>query len=262
MADGRGLEVLLDGRVVLVTGGSGNLGSAFGGGMARSGARVVLLARDPARLDETARRIRESSGNEVRWVAGDLQDRSRVAGTARQVWEAFGSVDAVVNSAVPSWTQQPTGDLLSTPEEMWWQAFDPIVLGALALARELVPYMRDNGGGSFVNLGSPTGVNPYPGMDAYGLAKGGLMLLTRYMAREWGRWNIRANALVPGLIADGHNLTSDSVATSPALRPLLDRTALGRAGTPDELVGIAAFLCSPAASFISGAAIPVDGGRF
>jgi NAD(P)-dependent dehydrogenase (short-subunit alcohol dehydrogenase family) len=99
-------------------------------------------------------------------------------------------------------------------------------------------------------------------MDAYGLAKGALVLLTKYMARELGTWNIRANALSPGLIADEQYITPETIAATPALRALLDRTSLGRLGCADDLTGVAVFLASDAASFISGTLIPVDGGRF
>ncbi|MGW4339759.1 SDR family oxidoreductase [Rhodococcus koreensis] len=82
------------------------------------------------------------------------------------------------------------------------------------------------------------------------------------MAREWGAWNIRANALTPGLIVDENNLTGDAVAKDPALQGLLQRTSLGRAGGADELAAVVVFLTSDAASFLSGTVIPVDGGRF
>lgn len=256
------VAVHLHERVVLVTGGSGAMGQSLATTLARCGARVVLLARNADRLGVVATGIAQATGAQVRWVAADLTDRSAAAETGQAVWNAFGRVDAVVNSAVPAGCQQPLGDLLSTPEDTWWEVFDPIVLGALGLAKQLAPRMREAGGGAFINLCSPTGVTPYPGMDAYGLAKGALIVLTRYMAREWGAWNIRANALTPGLIADGVNLVREALDADPALQGLLSRTSLGRAGAADELGQVVAFLASPASSFLSGAVIPVDGGRF
>lgn len=252
----------LHGKVALITGGSGALGSEFAKGFARAGASVVLLARDTGRLTATADRLTAETGRPLRWVAGELRDRGAVEGLVAEAWDCFGQIDVVVNSAVPAGCQVPLGDLMSTPDEAWHDVFDPIVFGALVLGKALAPRMRENGGGAFVNISSPTGVTPYPGMDAYGLAKGSLLILTKYMAREWGAWGIRANALTPGLIVDNNNLRADAVHTSPALRALLDRTSLGRAGSSDELVAAAAFLASDAASFISGAVLPVDGGRF
>jgi NAD(P)-dependent dehydrogenase (short-subunit alcohol dehydrogenase family) len=183
-------------------------------------------------------------------------------GLAARAWASFGGIDAVINSAVPDGSQLPAGDLLTTPDDAWWRFFDPIVLGALGLARELVPRMAERGGGVFVNITSPTGIIPSPGMDAYGMAKGALILLTKYMAREWGSRNIRANALSPGLIVDDQFITPETISATPALRALLDRTSLARPGHADDLVGVAVFLASDAASFISGTIIPVDGGRF
>ncbi|MGW4339758.1 SDR family NAD(P)-dependent oxidoreductase [Rhodococcus koreensis] len=163
----------LGGKTVLVTGGTGALGSTFASAISAAGASVVLLARNSERLAATAARIEETTGYPVRTIVGDLADRAASETVAEQCWEAFGRIDAIVNSAVPDGCQQPLGDLMTTPDETWWQVFDPIVLGALALAKHLAPRMRESGGGSFVNISSPTGITPYPGMDAYGLAKGG-----------------------------------------------------------------------------------------
>ena len=252
----------LTGKTVLVTGGTGNLGSAFAFAMSRAGANVVLTSRTVARLEHVAAEISAETGRPVRYAAGDLTDRDGAPRLADAAWNAFGAVDAVVNNAVPAGSQALTGDLLDTPEGAWWDYFDPIVLGAVTLAQQLVPEMAANGGGCFVNLVSPTGIVPSPGMDAYGIAKGALVLLTKYMAREWGTWNIRANALCPGLILDGQHITPESIERLPGLAVLVERTSLGRAGTADELVGAAVFLVSDAARFISGVTLPIDGGRF
>lgn len=252
----------LEGKTVLITGGAGNLGSAFARAMSRAGANVVLTSRTVSRLEEVSVAIAAETGRDVRYVSGDLTDRAAMTRLSDDVWNAFGRIDVVMNNAVPAGSQSALGDLLATPDDAWWRHFDPIVIGALTLAQHLVPRMAANGGGAFINLGSPTGVVPSPGMDAYGLAKGALLLLTKYMACEWGRWNIRANALVPGLIIDGEHVTEESIARLPGLSRLLERTSLGRPGQPDELVGAAVFLASDAARFISGIALEIDGGRF
>ncbi len=252
----------LTGRVALVTGGTGKLGSAMAAGLAAAGADVVITGRNRERLAAASDSIAAATGARIGWVVGDLTERAGLHDLAADAWAVFDGVDVVVNSAVPDGSQQPAGDLLSTPDEAWWQYFDPIVLGALGLARGLVPRMAERGGGSFVNIISPTGVTPSPGMDAYGIAKGSLLLLTRYMAREWGRWNIRANAVSPGLILDDQHITEQRIAATPALAALLERTALGRAGRAEELIGVVVFLASAASTFVSGALIPVDGGRF
>jgi NAD(P)-dependent dehydrogenase (short-subunit alcohol dehydrogenase family) len=247
---------------VLVTGGSGNLGSAMAIAMSRAGADTVICGRDRDRLDRTARAIHETTGGAVVGVPMDLTDPATLPASAAAAWAAFGRVDTVVNSAVPSGSQEASGDLLHVPEELWAANFDPIVVGALRLARELVPQMAAAGGGAFINLVSPTGVVPAPGMDAYGVAKGALIVLTKYMAREWGIWNIRANALSPGLILDNRHVTEESIQRLPGLRAVMERTALGRPGTTDDLVGPAVFLASEAARFVSGVVLAVDGGRF
>ncbi|MEV0692556.1 SDR family oxidoreductase [Streptomyces sp. NPDC050388] len=253
--------LLPEGKVVFVTGGSGNLGSQFASSLSAAGARVVIGGRNVERLKATARRIQEATGNEVRYAAGDLTDAAGTSALVEDVWSAFGRVDTVVNSAVPSGSPQQ-GDLLSTPDEAWLHFFDPVILGVVRMGRHLVPKMAAAGGGSFVNIVSPTGIVPSPGVDAYGVAKGALIMLTKYMAREWGTWNIRANGIAPGLIIDDQYVTPETIPRNAALSSALERTSLGRWGRPEDLVGVATFLASDAAAFVSGQIISVDGGRF
>lgn len=256
-----GAPQLLAGTTVLVTGGSGNLGSKFAASMASAGADVVLGGRHVGRLESTAAAIEEATGRRVGWASGDLTDAGAVADMADQAWDTFGRVDAVVNSAVPAVSPQQ-GDLMTTPDEAWWTFYDPVVVGVLRLARSLVPRMAENGGGAFVNIVSPTGMMPSPGVDAYGVAKSALIMLTKYMAQEWGPMGIRANAVAPGLIVDDQHVTPESIQASPTMSASLARTSLGRWGQPEDLVGIVGFLASDAAAFISGQVISVDGGRF
>lgn len=250
----------LTGLVGVVTGATGDMGSAFAYGLADAGADLVLTARSPGPLQEVADDISAKTGRKVEVRPADLADRAEATRLADAAWEAFGRVDVVVNNAVPTGSQVMVGDLLSTPDELWTRWQEPIVWGPLALAKRLVPRMADLGGGAFVNIVSATGLKATPGFDAYGLAKGNLVLLTKYMAREWGRWNIRANAVSPGLITNPHAEATNNEITRRT--GLLDRTALGRKGTKYEVVGVVTFLASPAASFISGELVAVNGGRF
>ncbi|WP_327241857.1 SDR family NAD(P)-dependent oxidoreductase [Streptomyces sp. NBC_01320] len=253
--------LLPEGKVVFVTGGSGHLGSQFARSMSAAGAKVVIGGRNVERLEAMSRRIQSDTGRDVRYVSGDLTDASGIPKLVEDAWSAFGRVDTIVNSAVPAGSPQE-GDLLTTPDEAWLRFFDPVVLGVVRLSRELAPRMAETGGGSFINVVSPTGIVPSPGVDAYGVAKGALIMLTKYMAREWGTWNIRANGLSPGLIVDDQYVTPETIPQNVALSAALERTSLGRWGLPEDLVGVATFLASDAAAFISGQVISVDGGRF
>jgi len=249
------------GKVVFVTGGSGHLGSEFALSMSAAGAKVVIGGRNVERLRATAQRIQTATGNEVRYVSGDLTNAGGIPQLVDDAWAAFDRVDAIVNSAVPAGSPQE-GDLMSTPDDAWLRFFDPVVLGVLRLGQNLAPKMAEIGGGSFINVVSPTGMVPSPGVDAYGIAKGALIMLTKYMAREWGVWNIRANGLSPGLIVDDQYVTPKTIPKNVALSAALERTSLARWGRPEDLVGVATFLASDAAAFISGQVITVDGGRF
>jgi NAD(P)-dependent dehydrogenase (short-subunit alcohol dehydrogenase family) len=130
----------------------------------------------------------------------------------------------------------------------------------LRMLRRLAPKMMSAGGGSIITLISSTGLDPEPGYDAYGMAKGALWLLTQYIAKEWGKGGIRANALMPGLICTAGNVREFEQAVRSY--GMLDRTSLGRVGRTRECVGAALYLASDESSFTSGQRIAVDGGRF
>ena len=135
-----------------------------------------------------------------------------------------------------------------------------ITWGPLRLMQALAPRMMAAGCGSVVTVISSTGVDPSPGFGAYGLAKGGLWLLTRYMAAEWGKGGIRVNAFTPGLVATGENAAALTEAVTA--NGMMARTALGRVGRNAECIGAAIHLASDESSFTSGQRIHVDGGRF
>lgn len=248
----------LTGSVALVTGATGDMGSAFCRGLALAGADLVLTSRTEAKLALLSAQIEAETGRRAAHLPCDLSDRAAAGDLADRAWDAFGQVDVVVNNAVPDGLQVAVADLLDTPDELWARALELIVFGPLALAKRLVPKMASAGGGSFVNIVSGTGTTAVPGFDAYGFAKGGLILLTKYMAREWGRWNIRANAVSPGLVMNPHMPEIDE----PLTTSLLQRTALGRKGAKEEVVGAVVYFASPASSFVSGELLAVSGGRF
>jgi NAD(P)-dependent dehydrogenase (short-subunit alcohol dehydrogenase family) len=248
----------LTGKVALVTGATGDMGSAFCHGLARAGADLLLVSRTEATLDRLAARLESETGRRAASLQCDISDHAAAADLADRAWDTFGQVDVVVNNAVSGALQVAVADLLGTPDDLWTTALDLIVFGPLALAKRLVPKMAAAGGGSFVNIVSGTGMTAVPGFDAYGFAKGGLVLLTKYMAREWGRWNIRANAVCPGLVSNPRLPETDE----PLTVSLLERTALGRKGDKEEVVGAVVYFASGASSFVSGELLTVNGGRF
>jgi NAD(P)-dependent dehydrogenase (short-subunit alcohol dehydrogenase family) len=240
-----------------MTGAGGLLGADLARAFAAEGADLVLSTRTAAKLEPLAEEIR-GQGARVATVAADFTGQADIDRLAEEAWDAFGGLDVVLLSSQPP--NPNLGDLLTTPDAVWREQQEAIVWGPLRLMRQLAPKMMAAGGGSIVTVISSTGQDPMPGYDAYGMAKGALWLLTRYMAKEWGRGGVRANAFNPGLIATGDNAPELEQAVRE--NGMLARTALGRVGVSRECLGAAIYLASDESSFTSGQCIGVDGGRF
>jgi NAD(P)-dependent dehydrogenase (short-subunit alcohol dehydrogenase family) len=240
-----------------MTGAGGLMGSDLARAFAADGADLVLTTRSAAKLEPLAREVRDL-GVRAATAPCDFTRNEDIDRLAEAAWSAFGGLDVVLFSSQPS--NPNLGDLLTTPDEAWLDQQQSIVWGPLRLMRALAPRMMAAGGGSVITFISTTGLEPTPGYDAYGLAKGALWLLTRYMAREWGAGGLRVNALNPGLIATGDN----AAALQEAVRAngMLARTALGRVGLNREVAGAAIHLASDESSFTTGQHITIDGGRF
>jgi NAD(P)-dependent dehydrogenase (short-subunit alcohol dehydrogenase family) len=246
----------LTGKRALLTGAGGLLGSDLARAFAAEGADLVLTTRTAAKLEPLAGEIR-ALGVRAAAIAADFTSDADVDRLAAEAWNAFDGIDIVLLSSQPA--DPNLGDLLTTPDEIWHEQQRAIVWGPFRMLRQLVPRMMAAGGGSIITVVSSTGLDPTLGYGAYGLAKGALWLLTRYMAAEWGKGGIRANALCPGLIATGDN--APELQAIVEANGMLARTALGRVGTNSECIGAAIYLASDESSFTSGQRIHVDGGR-
>ena len=245
------------GKRALMTGAGGLMGSALARAFAAEGADLVLTTRTAAKLEPLAREIRDL-GVRAATLAADFTCEADIDRLAEGAWEPFGGIDIVLLSSQPA--NPNLGDLLSTPDAVWREQQQAIVWGPLQLMRGLAPKMMAAGGGSIITVTSSTGHDPTPGYDAYGMAKGALWLLTRYMAKEWGAGGLRANALTPGLIATGGDVERHEQTVRE--NGMLARTSLNRVGVSRECLGAAVYLASDEASFTSGQCIAVDGGRF
>nr|WP_297459056.1 SDR family oxidoreductase [uncultured Halomonas sp.] len=243
----------LDGQVALVTGGSSGLGRAMAIALAGAGARVVVAARRRKALDASVAAI-EAQGGQASALVVDLADPGALDETARQAAEPFGSVTILVNAAGVN-LRQPIEevDLAS------WQLTLQLHLGTpFFLGRALMPGMKANGYGRIINLASLQSQRAFPDSAPYGAGKGGIVQLTRAMAEAWSRHGINANAIAPGFFPT--ELTAPVFDDPASAEALAARTAIGRNGTMADIGGPTVFLASPAAAYVTGQTLYVDGG--
>jgi 2-dehydro-3-deoxy-D-gluconate 5-dehydrogenase len=244
----------LRGRVAIVTGGNGGIGLAMAQGLAQAGADVVLSGRD-ATKGAAARGAVEEFGGRVGFVVADLsrpEDCSRLVDDTRR---SMGRVDILINNAGIVARRRPED--LSLAE---WQSVIATNLTSAFLCAQLVyPAMKAAGGGKIINIGSMLSLFGASFGAAYGASKGGLVQLTRSLAVAWAADSIQVNAILPGWIDTAMGESARSEVSDLETR-VTARTPAGRWGQPDDMAGIAVFLASAASDFITGAAIPVDGG--
>ncbi|MEM7251985.1 MAG: glucose 1-dehydrogenase [Pseudomonadota bacterium] len=244
----------LSGRVAIVTGGNSGIGLGMARGLADAGAAVVIAARSASRSDEVVARLTES-GARASAVTTDVTDEQAVSAMVAHTKSTFGRVDILVNNAGTNIRRRPED---MTADE-WRTVIDTNVTSAFLCSKAVYPEFKAVGGGKILNNGSMASIFGLPFAPAYGTSKGGIVQLTKSMAVAWAADNIQVNAFLPGWI--------DTPLTQNARREvdglyerILDRTPAGRWGDIDDFAGVAVFLASAASDFVTGVALPVDGG--
>ena len=241
----------LKGKVAIVTGGNGGIGLGMARGLARAGARVVVAARNEEKSATAVRAL----GSDAVALAVDVANEKSVNDAFEQAARQCGRIDILVNNAGIN-IRKPPHELAL---DEWRQVIDINLTGAFLCSRAAYPHMKRAGGGKIINIGSMMSIFGASFAPAYGASKGGIVQLTRSFAVAWARDNIQANAVLPGWVDT--DLTRAAREVVPGLHDrVLARTPSGRWGTGDDFAGVAVFLASPASDFITGAAIPVDGG--
>ena len=240
-------------RTALVTGGTGGIGSAIVRYLAGQGHRVATNYRDAAKA-ETWRQAMAADGIEVCMVPGDVSDPDAAAQVVDAAARGTG-LDILVNNAGVG---EPRGTISTQQISDWRRVIDINLQSAYLMSRAATPHLKASKAGAIVNIASIAGLTAFPASHAYGVSKAGLVMLTQTLAGELARFKIRANAVAPGII--DAPLLETVTGGGKHLPALLARVPLGRLGTPHEIGAAVAFLCSDAASYVTGAVIPVDGG--
>ncbi|MGQ0766303.1 MAG: SDR family NAD(P)-dependent oxidoreductase [Gemmatimonadota bacterium] len=244
----------LSGKVAVVTGGTRGIGRAVAIALARNGAHVVVASRKAEAVDAVAAEI-NAAGGSARGVAahvGRLEDcRTLIEG----VLSDSGRVDILVNNAA---VNPVYGGLEEATSEVFNKIIEVNIRAPFVLAKAVLPAMIGQGGGAIVNISSIGGVSPERGLGLYSVSKAALINLTKVMAREWGRYGIRTNAVCPGFIRTDFSraLWTDE----KVMQDVMSRQPIARLGTPEEVAELVTFLASDSASFCTGAAYMVDGG--
>ena len=242
------------GRTALITGASGGLGRHFASTLARHGARVLLAARRTEHLAEVESSIR-SEGGEAQWVHLDVTESASVAGAFDAAEAAFGTVTILVNNAGVA-IAKPA---LALEVSQWDQVVDTNLKGAWLVATEAARRMVAAGrGGSIINIASIVGLRVAGGLSSYAASKAGLVHLTRSLALELARHDIRVNRLAPGYILTDINTEFFS---TPAGESMIKRIPQRRLGSPRDLDGVLLLLASDASAYMTGSVVTVDGGH-
>jgi 3-oxoacyl-[acyl-carrier protein] reductase len=242
-----------NGKTALITGASRGIGRAIAIEFTRRGADVALTGRDTAALRETAEACAHARpGAVAEYFAGDVADRSEVERVVNEALTRFGSVDFAIANA----GQTIDALLLRLKPETLDRMLDVNLKSAFYLCAAVAKPMMKQRAGSIVLMTSIVGIMGNAGQAAYAASKAGLIALCKSLAKELGSRNIRVNAVAPGLIE-----TAMTEKVPDAAREfLVKQAALGRAGTPEDVSGVVAFLCSDAAGYITGQTLVVDGG--
>ncbi|MEC3948182.1 SDR family NAD(P)-dependent oxidoreductase [Sphingobium sp. HWE2-09] len=242
----------LQGKVAMVTGAGGGIGRASALVFARSGASVLVSDVHDDHGEETAALIREKGGTAV-YQRCDVSDPAQVKAMVAAVVDRFGRLDCAFNNAgINSVTLDEYDDAV------WARALSVNLTGVMLCMREAAEVMLKQGGGAIVNTASINGVVGNPGQPAYTAAKHGVVGLTRHAALRWAKDGIRVNAVCPGVI---DTPMSAQAAADPQIRAMIESmTPMGRMGRAEEIAEAAVWLCSDAASFITGHPLLIDGG--
>ena len=245
----------LENKVAIVTGGNGGIGKGIAHGYASAGADVVIVARNPKKIESAVDDINNEFDVRVLGLPVDVSDESAVQQMAEDVRQKLGRIDILVNNAGIN--------IRKMPQDLEVADWDQVMAGnlrsAFVCSKAVYPVMKAGGGGKIINIGSMTTLFGGAKLAAYSASKGGIVQMTRSMACAWATDNIQVNAILPGWI-DTAMTKQARIDIEGLNEKVIARTPIGRWGETHELQGAAIFLGSQASDFVTGVALPVDGG--
>ncbi len=245
--------MLLDGKTVLITGASSGLGQHFAKVLSGAGARVAVTARRRDRLDRLAAEITDAGGTALA-VGMDVTDRGSVTAALDEIAGELAVPDVLINNAGVA-----TGAAaLDVTDDDWRKVIDTNLEGAWIVAQETARRMKDAGGGNIINTASILGLRVSAGVAPYAISKAAVVQMTKVLALELARYQIRVNALAPGYIETDLN---EGYLNSDAGQAMIKRIPMRRCGQLHDLDGPLLLLASDASGYMTGAIIPVDGGH-
>lgn len=251
-------EQRLANRVALVTGAGTGIGAAIAHRLAAEGAMVHVTGRQAENTRQTADEI-SAAGGQARWSVLDVSDGEAVAKVVGDAVAQDGKLDILVANAALAGLNAYLGPLTSVTDEQWRRIIDVNLTGVFFCAREAARVMIPRGSGSIITIGSVNGFTPEADVPAYAASKGGVLLLTKSLARDLGPHGIRVNGVAPGGTDTPRMLEAiDQLGLSPD--QLVSRIPLGRRARSEEMAAVVAFLASDDASYVNGQTIAVDGG--
>jgi 2-dehydro-3-deoxy-D-gluconate 5-dehydrogenase len=244
----------LTGKVAIVTGGNGGIGLGMARGLAGAGATVVIAARNAHKNGAALAQLQALHARAVA-LQVDVTQQAECQAMVKTVHDRFGRLDILVNNAGTNIRKAPQDYTL----EEWHAVLDANLTSAFLCSQAAYPVLKQDGGGKIINNGSMTSLFGAAFAGPYGASKGGVMQLTKALASAWAKDNIQVNCVLPGWIDT--ELTRQARKEVPGLHErVLARTPAARWGDPADFAGIAVFLASNASDFVTGTAIPVDGG--
>jgi NAD(P)-dependent dehydrogenase (short-subunit alcohol dehydrogenase family) len=244
----------LKGKVALVLGGAGDIGHAIAETYSLAGADVIISSRKQENLDKAAAEIQAKSKGKVLAMAGHLGKLDTIKALVDGIMKECKRIDIVVNSSGSSFMVP----LTDVEEWQWDNVMNVNIKGPFFLCKQIAPIMKAQGGGSIINISSYMGIRNEETLGVYCISKAAVLHMTRAMAKEWGKWNIRVNSIAPAWV---HSRLSEPFLAQPGVNDrMLSQTVIGRFGEPDDVAALALYLASDAGKNQTAGTFPLDYG--